>query len=59
MKRSFERFPCLLGKGGMYRASTFNSFFMAGFECSAHRRRDRRRLDLIAATDHDRFVTAD
>ncbi|KJB90331.1 hypothetical protein N826_04405 [Skermanella aerolata KACC 11604] len=43
----------------MYRASTFNSFFMAGFECSAHRRRDRRRLDLIAATDHDRFVTAD
>jgi hypothetical protein len=46
-------------KGRMYRPSTFNSFFMGGFECSAHRRRDRRRLDLIAATGHDRFVTAD
>lgn len=43
----------------MYRANTFNSFFMGGFECSTHRRRDGRRLDLIAATGHDRFVTAD
>lgn len=43
----------------MYRSSTFNSFLMGGFEWSAHRRRDRRRLDLIAASGHDRFVTAD
>lgn len=32
----------------------FQSFFLGGFECSTHRRkRDRRRLDLIAATGHD------
>jgi hypothetical protein len=37
----------------------FQSFFMAGFECSCHRRRDGRRLDLIAATGHDRFAAAD
>ena len=28
---------------------------MGGFECSTHRRRDGRRLDLIAATGHDEF----
>ncbi len=32
---------------------------MAGFECSCHLRRDNRRLDLIAATEHDRWVAAD
>ena len=37
----------------------FQSFWMAGFECSCHRRRDGRRLDLIAATEHDRFAAAD
>lgn len=37
----------------------FQSFFIAGFECSCHRRRDGRRLDLIAATGHDRFAAAD
>jgi hypothetical protein len=39
--------------------SAFNSFFMGGFECSTHRRRDRRRLDLIAATRHDDLALAD
>jgi hypothetical protein len=37
----------------------FDSFFMAGFECSSHRRRDGVRLDLIRATAHDKHVLAD
>ena len=35
------------------------SFFMAGFECSSHRRPDGMRLDLIAATAHDRLALGD
>jgi hypothetical protein len=35
------------------------SFWIAGFECSCHRRRDGKRLDLLAATGHDRFAAAD
>jgi hypothetical protein len=37
----------------------FRSFWMVGFECSCHRRNDGRRLDLIAATGHDRFAAED
>jgi beta-glucosidase/6-phospho-beta-glucosidase/beta-galactosidase len=37
----------------------FDSFFMAGFECSSHRRRDGVRLDLIRATGHDRHALRD
>jgi len=37
----------------------FDSFFMAGFECSSHRRRDGVRLDLIRATGHDKHVARD
>jgi len=39
--------------------ASFESFFWAGFECSAHRRLDGVRLDLIAATRHDVFVRQD
>jgi hypothetical protein len=39
--------------------SPFASFFMAGFECSTHKRKDGRRLDLIAATHHDVRALAD
>jgi hypothetical protein len=35
------------------------SFWIAGFEGSCHRRRDGKRLDLLAATKHDRFAGAD
>ena len=35
------------------------SFFMGGFECSSHRRPDGVRLDLIAATGHDRLASDD
>lgn len=37
----------------------FRSFFSGGFECSTHRRGDRRRLDLVASTAHDLHVAAD
>ena len=32
---------------------------LGGFECSTHRRRDGRRLDLIDATGHDRHAASD
>src|SRR3954452_17599949 len=37
----------------------FQSWFIGGFECSTHRRRDGRRLDLLASTCHDVNVAAD
>lgn len=37
----------------------FNSYLLGGFECSTHRRRDGRRLDVIAATRHDRHALSD
>ncbi len=37
----------------------FRSFFLGGFECSTHRRPDGRRLDMVAATGHDRFAAED
>jgi beta-glucosidase/6-phospho-beta-glucosidase/beta-galactosidase len=39
--------------------NTFASFFLGGFECSTHRLRNGRRLDLIAATQHDRLAARD
>jgi hypothetical protein len=35
------------------------SFWIGGFECSCHHRRSGERLDLSAATGHDRFAAAD
>lgn len=43
----------------MHHPSLFNSFFLGGFECSTHRRADGRRLDLLAATGHDRWPAED
>ncbi|HYE64096.1 MAG TPA: hypothetical protein VD966_00855 [Pyrinomonadaceae bacterium] len=37
----------------------FESFLMGGFECSTHRLRTGKRLDMIAATAHDKFAAAD
>lgn len=37
----------------------FASFLMGGFECASQRRRDGRRLDLIATTGHDRSAEQD
>ena len=43
----------------MTDSDPFGSFLMGGFECSAHRHRDGRRLDVLAATGHDRFAAQD
>jgi hypothetical protein len=37
----------------------FRSYFLAGFECSSHRRRDGRRLDLLASSRHDMLAARD
>ncbi len=37
----------------------FEGFLFGGFECSTHRRWDRRRLDLTRASRHDEFARAD
>ena len=42
-----------------FRPSLFPSTFLGGFECSAQRRRDGRRLDLIAGTRHDLMAVED
>ncbi len=42
----------------MSRAN-FQSFWLGGFECSTHKRRDRRRLDVLASTGHDIHAAED
>lgn len=42
-----------------YTPPLFKSFFLAGFECSTHRRRDGARLDMVAASRHDAFAAED
>jgi beta-glucosidase/6-phospho-beta-glucosidase/beta-galactosidase len=37
----------------------FRSFIHGGFECSTHRRRDGKRLDLIHSTRHDELAACD
>jgi beta-glucosidase/6-phospho-beta-glucosidase/beta-galactosidase len=37
----------------------FQSFFLGGFECSTHRLRNGKRLDLVHATRHDEFAAID
>jgi len=37
----------------------FSSFIQAGFECSSHRRRDGKRLDVVSSTSHERFIKED
>jgi beta-glucosidase/6-phospho-beta-glucosidase/beta-galactosidase len=39
--------------------SPFNSFFMGGFDCASHRRRDGARVDSLVAQKHDRFAAQD
>ncbi|WP_431857164.1 beta-glucosidase [Azospirillum sp.] len=43
----------------MLTPTLFRSPFLGGFECSTHRRHDGRRLDLLAATGHDRRAAED
>ncbi|MGI8468611.1 MAG: beta-glucosidase [Pyrinomonadaceae bacterium] len=37
----------------------FQSYLMGGFECSTHRNRAGKRVDVIASTEHDRFAYLD
>lgn len=37
----------------------FDTYFLGGFECSSHRRKDGRRLDLLSATFHDVLARKD
>ncbi len=37
----------------------FESFFMGGFECSTHYTRERRRVDVLEATQHDANAASD
>src|SRR5215217_996746 len=41
------------------RTTAFQSFFLGGFECSTHRLRNGKRLDLVHATRHDEFTRRD
>lgn len=43
----------------MNRRSSFNSFFLGGFECSSHIRNSGTRLDLVNATGHDTHARLD
>jgi beta-glucosidase/6-phospho-beta-glucosidase/beta-galactosidase len=43
----------------MHQPTVFSSFWMGGFESACHITRQGKRLDMIAATQHDRFVEAD
>lgn len=47
------------GPGVMKSSGLFDSFLMAGFECSTHRRNDGRRLDLLESTGHARWAVND
>lgn len=42
-----------------FAPTLFDSFFLGGFECSTHRRGYGQRLDVIAATGHDRLALQD
>src|SRR4051812_21164917 len=46
-------------RGGERKVAIFQSFFSGGFECSTHRSQCGRRLDLIAATAHDKHAVYD
>ena len=61
MNKPMDMPPQVIGRRepAAFTPSLFQSFFMGGFECATHRRKDGRRLDLIAATGHDRVAAGD
>lgn len=53
-------FPAKMQSFGVSSPEGFlKSFFGGGFECSTHKRRSGKRLDLVAATRHDQFAQLD
>jgi glycosyltransferase involved in cell wall biosynthesis len=55
----FEDVIAAEGHRSVPHPQVFRSFFQAGFECSTHRRRDGRRLDLVSAVAHDTHCVQD
>src|SRR2546423_7418447 len=51
--------PGLEPRATAARPTIFSSFWMAGFESACHINRTGTRLDMLAATQHDRFGDAD
>ncbi|HEX8143840.1 MAG TPA: hypothetical protein VF553_14675 [Pyrinomonadaceae bacterium] len=49
----------VINSGTLMSAALFKSFFLGGFECSTHRTREGRRLDMLASTEHDKYAAAD
>jgi hypothetical protein len=47
------------GPGGIRHDLPFKSFFAGGFECSTHQPLNCQRLDLVAATQHEKFAWQD
>ena len=48
------------GRSKALPPALFRSFYQGGFECSSHRRaHDRKRVDMVAATDHDVRASGD
>lgn len=41
------------------KTGIFPTFFISGFECSTFLWRDKRRRNLVAETQHDKFVRED
>lgn len=54
-----ENFPDGSAKTSAVERKIFRSFLSGGFECSTQRDRNGRRLDLLAATQHDRLASRD
>ena len=53
------RSRCRMSEPSPAPSGVFQSFLMGGFECSSHRRRDGRRVDVVGATRHDVFAAED
>ena len=54
-----ETMPVRTSHGAVGTGLALPSFFLGGFECSAQRQPDGRRLDLLASTGHDRLFEGD
>lgn len=54
-----SRVPAVSEVTGFAPSRLFPSYFLAGFECSTHRLRNGRRLDIVASSGHEAWAAAD
>ncbi len=59
LEKTREALPLRTGQVPAGTGLALPSFFLGGFECSAQRQPDGRRLDLLASTGHDRLFESD